>query len=165
MTVRQFLGVRRAGRLARKADKAMLKAYGISWIYNSQSITTMLTAPSNLVAVDVSSLEQAIRVAVADALTAISLGPPEADVQVPETVEEPDSVVAQESDQRSNEADEMFSVRPEMVEEAPPADPQPQIPRFAEVSSPEEVSDLKRQEFVRHFLREERAARGLPVPN
>jgi hypothetical protein len=142
----------------------MLKAYGPSWSLNANGVVDLLTRPGTFVAVDVETLERVIRSSVAEAVA--SFEPASTDEQVVysppvEAWEEPAPSATESPVEESFVAPPRdTSIFAEAIGNgAPPTQPvQP-----ARVQ-PATTADEKRRQFVRSFLAEERAARGLGSP-
>ena len=158
MTVRQFLATRRSRRLTAKAHRAMLKAYGPSWSLNANGVVDLLTRPGTFVAVDVETLERVIRSSVAEAVASeqVVYSPDES----PAWEESATSATESPVEESFVEPPRDTSIFAEAIGNgAPPTQPvQP-----ARVQ-PATTADEKRRQFVRSFLAEERAARGLGSP-
>jgi hypothetical protein len=158
LTFRQFLAARRSRRLAEKAHRAMLKAYGGAWSLNANGVVDLLTRPGTLVAVDVETLERVIRSSVAEAVASFE---PQASTNEPVGYAPPEEVwqePAPVAEELPVEPPRDTSIFAEPVGNgAPPAQPVQSVPAATS-------ADALRREFVRNFLQDQRAARGL-VPN
>ena len=165
MTFRQFLAARRSRRLAAKAHRSMLKAYGGAWSLNASGVVDLLTRPGTLVAVDVETLERVIRSSVAEAVASfepastdepVGYSPPEEVWQEPAPPGDVPAFVVPDEQPSS-----IFAESPTPNGETQPTPPaKPVQPVRVQPTSADEL----RREFVRNFLQDQRAARGL-VPN
>jgi len=142
----------------------MLKAYGPSWSLNANGVVDLLTRPGTFVAVDVETLERVIRSSVAEAVA--SFEPASTDEQVVysppgEAWEEPAPPVDVPAFGVPDEQPSSIFAERQTPNgsAAQPTPPQPVQPIPAATSA-----DEKRRQFVRSFLAEERAARGLGSP-
>jgi hypothetical protein len=158
LTFRQFLATRRSRRLTAKAHRVMAKAYGEAWSLNASGVVDLLTRPGTLVAVDVETLERVIRSSVAEAVP--SFEPASTDEPIgyspPQEVWQEPAPVAEELPVEPPRDTSIFAEP--VGNGVPPAPVQPA--RVQQATS----TDEKRREFVRNFLYDQRAARGIGTP-
>jgi len=158
LTFREFLAARRSRRFAAKAHRAMLKAYGAAFERNASGIVDLLTSPAPVIVLDPAQLDEVVRRAVAEAVA--SFEPASTDGPV---VYAPPEEVWQESapatEELPVEPPRDTSIFAEPVGNGNPPPAQPVQPARVQPTS---ADDLRR-EFVRNFLQDQRAARGVGI--